>query len=821
LGPRAEPGVTFPKVGSFREGRAVLLLILILFTALGAIYSVVVPPFEASDELWHYPMVKYIADHWALPVQDPANVGPWRQEGSQPPLYYALVAAATFWIDTSDMDTVRHLNPHVDNGVATPDGNINLIVHRPTQEPFPWRGTVLAVHLVRLLSVLMGTAAVYLTYLIVREILPDDPALALGAAAIHAFTPMFVFISGAVNNDNLVVPLSSLALLMLLRLADREAQIVYHLPESWEPSGRSGSTTFPKAGSLREGPAIRNYLALGLVLGLAALTKTSSLALTVLTACVVVVRAVRRRSWAEFLVGGLATLGPLLAVAGWWYLRNLRLYGDLTGFNAFFVILGTRDVPAGLAQLWRERYSFLAGYWGNFGGLNVPMPAWVYATLNGILVVAGLGLIVGFVRFQIADRKAQIGKSANQQIADRKSANPQSAIRNPQSPFSILPLPFALCLLWGLGVFVPWLWWARITWSSQGRLIFAALPVWSLLLALGLAGWLPRRWGRWAVAALALFLLALAVAAPWAWIAPAYALPERLTDAQVVAIPHRLEADFGGLMRLHGYDLEAETTGPGEQVAVTLYWEGRVAADRETTIFVHLLGEGELLVAQRDTFPGLGRLSTTWLEPGFRWADRYVLQVPETAYAPDTAQIEIGLYDAASGTRLQATAPDGQSLGDNVRFGRVEVRPLPGDIPNPVTVNFGDRMALVGYDLSGRVMRPGDAITLTLYWQGLRRMDANYTVSAQLVDAGQRKAAQQDGWPLSGAAPTTAWQPGQMLADPYRLAVFQDAPPGVYDVRVAVYVLEGERIVHLSVIPEGGRMLSDHQVLTRVRVVDF
>jgi len=191
--------------------RRILALILILSTALGVIYSVVVPPFEASDEKWHYPMVKYIADNWALPVQEPGVETPWRQEGSQPPLYYALAAAATFWIDTSDMETVRHLNPYVDAG-ATPDGNVNLVVHHPARELFPWRGTVLAVHIVRLLSVLMGTVAVYLTYLIVRQV------LALGAAAIHAFTPMVVFISGSVNNDNLVVPLCSLALLMLLRM---------------------------------------------------------------------------------------------------------------------------------------------------------------------------------------------------------------------------------------------------------------------------------------------------------------------------------------------------------------------------------------------------------------------------------------------------------------------------------------------------------------------------------------------------------------------------------------------------------------------------
>ena len=750
--------------------RTVLFLILAIFAALGATYSVVVPPFEASDEKWHYPMVKYIADNGALPVQVPGVDTPWRQEGSQPPLYYALAAAATFWIDTSDVDVVRHLNPHVDPG-ATPDGNVNLAVHRPAWESFPWRGTVLAVHLVRLLSVLMGVAAVYLTYLIARQVVPGEPALALGAAAIHAFTPMFVFISGSVNNDNLVVPLSNLALVLLITLIDPESKIEN-----------------PKSLLVR-------YLTLGCVLGLAALAKTSSLALTLLTALVVVVRAVRRRSWQEFLVGGLATLVPFVATSGWWFLRNLRLYGDLTGLNVFTEILGTRDVPADLAQLWRERQSFAAGYWGNFGGINVPMPAWIYTVLNTLAILAALGLLVLLIRKLVgAGRDLVIGHWS-----------------------------FVMCCLWGLGVFVPWLGWARVTWSSQGRLVFSAIASWSLLLAVGLAGWLPRSWGRWVVVAFACFLLGLAVVAPFAWIAPVYALPDPLTGAQVTAIPHQLDVDFGvpvAVMRLLGYDLETKATRPGGQVVVTLYWEALAPTGLDYTVFVHLLGEGDLLVAQRDTFPGLGLLSTTWLEPGLRWADRYVLQVPATAYAPDVAQIEIGLYDAGTGERLAAMGPGGEQIGDNVRFGRVEVRPVPADIPNPMSVNFGDRMALVGYDLSERVVRPGGVVTLTLYWRGLRRMDANYTVSAQLVDAGQRKAAQRDRWPLEGAAPTAAWEPGQMLIDPYTLEVFSDAPPGVYDVRVAVYLFEEGDITHVPVIPVDGRMLSEHVTLTRVRVVE-
>ncbi|MBI5712032.1 MAG: hypothetical protein HZC38_01195, partial [Chloroflexi bacterium] len=109
---------------------------------LGSLYALTTPLFEASDELWHYPMVQHLSRTFALPIQDPNNVGPWRQEASQPPLYYYLMGWATSWIDTSDMDQVRWLNPHVDNGIITPDGNINLAIHT-ARENFPYGGTVL------------------------------------------------------------------------------------------------------------------------------------------------------------------------------------------------------------------------------------------------------------------------------------------------------------------------------------------------------------------------------------------------------------------------------------------------------------------------------------------------------------------------------------------------------------------------------------------------------------------------------------------------------------------------------------------------------
>jgi hypothetical protein len=128
-------------------------------------------------------------------------------------------------------------------------------------------------------------------------------------------------------------------------------------------------------------------------------------------------------------------------------------------------------------------------------------------------------------------------------------------------------------------------------------------------------------------------------------------------------------------------------------------------------------------------------------------------------------------------------------------------------------------MELVGYDLDRRVARPGEVIVLMLHWRSLRRMDVNYTISAQLVDAEQRKAAQRDGWPLDGAAPTVSWELDQVLADSYTLPVYPDTLPGIYDVRVVVYVLEEGEIVHLPVTPEDGRMQAAHVSLTTVRVV--
>jgi 4-amino-4-deoxy-L-arabinose transferase-like glycosyltransferase len=754
------------------NARPFFVALLILFILLGFLYAVTTPIFEASDELWHYPFVRHLADGNPLPVQDPDNVGPWKQEASQQPLYYALAAALTFWIDTSDMESVRWLNPHVDNGVLTPDGNGNLIIHQPGREAFPWQGTVLAIRLIRLASVLMGAGTLFFTWRIAQLVFPSRPGLALGAVAVNAFTPMFVFISGAVNNDNLAILLCSGALYLMVRPGDRR---------------------------------LKDSLFLGIVLGLAALTKTTALGLIPLALLAVVIASYKellaigwrgRLRWAAG--HGLALLLPVLAISGWWYYRNVRLYGDWLGWNAFIQVLGQRSHPASLRQLWSERWGFSLSYWGLFGGVNVPMAEWIYRLLNALVGVAAVGVVVYLVR--------QVRRIYRQERQDWL----HTAIRR--------LWPLALLGVWSVAVCLGLVRWATVTWSSQGRLIFPAISALSILLVTGLFAWLPRRSGELGAGLLGGFMLVVTALAPAVWIAPAYRPPAAPAAGQIAAIQHPVGVNFGGQMRLLGYDLAQTQVRPGGQLELTLYWQTLASMDRDWSVFVHLNDPViHAPVAQRDRYPGQGLLSTRLLEPGQVLQDRVVINVPGTVYAPSQTQLVVGLYDFAggSGERLKTEGGD-----DNIDLGSVQIiAPSDGPFPNPVRYNFGDQLALVGYRAEPRRLHPGETLTLTLFWQALEEMTTDYTAFTHVRDVedpSNRIYGQHD-QALPGGSST--WRPGQTMEAVYHLTLAPDTPPEVYEIEVGIYAQDpsGE-LFRLQLITEKGRPIDDFLILGKVRV---
>jgi 4-amino-4-deoxy-L-arabinose transferase-like glycosyltransferase len=741
--------------------KRVLAFILLSYVALATLYSIVTPIFEASDELWHYPMVQYIASTGQLPVQDPASIGPWRQEGSQPPLYYMMAALLTVGIDTSDMSLVRRQNPHADIGVVRPDRNANMITHRTDLESFPWRGTVLAVHVARFLSIALGLGTVYTTYWLGREIFPTEPVIRLGAAALVAYLPMFLFISGSVNNDNLSNFAGSLLLLLIVRLVTGD-----RLP-GWQ-----------------------DYVLLGLAAGVGLLAKLNIGILLPLAALTLLLISLRLKNWRPLIVGGLISGSLTILIAGWWYLRNLQLYDDPTGLNVFLEIVGRRLVPANAAQLWSERYSFTQAYWGFFGGVNIPLPEIAYLIFN---IVGGIGLFgaATFIVYMLLRRY--------------QSALP---IRN--------GVAATFTLLWPVMTFISYLRWTAETPASQGRLVFGAISAISLWMTVGLVRWLPRRLRPLIMTLIAGYFALVAALTPFLIIAPAYQEPLLSVDSQTAVATFSSDNASDRINLLHAQiQSQSAEVQPESYVMLDTVWEIGQPLDRDWSLFVHLVTPDGVILSQRDVYPAQGLLATSDLPAGRRWSSPVAVWVPLAAYAPMRLDVNIGWYHLPTGERLRRT--------DGVEFftiGQVELLPRSSDldVPNPLRINFGGLVELVGYEVSDLSPAAGDILTVTLYWHGLQPIGNDYKVFVNIIDPPTlTKYAASDAMPVEWARPTSTWEPGETIIDAHKMPIDVNALPGIYELQVGLY--KDDTLERLRIFTPDGGQANDLIYLSRMRIL--
>jgi len=734
-------------------------LVLVAYLALSLIYNIIVPIFEAPDEPQHFMFVKHLADGKGLPVQGEAANSAWAQEGSQPPLYYLAGALLISGIDTDDVDALLWVNPHANMGIPLKPGNKNIYIHT-AREAFPYRGAVLAVHLLRLFSALLGAGTILGIWATMRLALPDRPWLAWGAAALTAFMPQFLFITAAVNNDNLVMCLSTWTVYLLVRL--------WVQPPTW-----------------------RTGVALGALLGAASLAKLSGLGLWPLAALALGLVAWRDGAWRRAAVVGLPALAIALLGGGWWYARNWSLYGDPTGLNAMLDVFGRRAVT--LASLIGEAEGLRISYWAIFGWFNILSAPILYRLLDVLTLVAIAGAL--WWLWGMARR----------------------------APETVSAYWGLLSVTWVVVILAALARWTRMTSGTQGRLLFPAIGAISGLFVVGLSAWWPRtrQWEGDRLVALALgggFSL-WALLSPFLSIAPAYARPPIAS-----AVPHSAQPvniTYGGALQLLAYELSQSSVAPGEQVSVKTYWRALKPLTADYSIYVRLLGregpEGEPQhLAQLDTYPGNGTYPTSLWSPGEIVVDRYTLTVSPEAIAPTLARLEIGPYEFETKAILEPiTDGEGRTiLSPQVTTLRVAAPRAPRyEIAHPVGAAFDDGIALLGYGVDKEAVSPGEEVRVTLYWQaGQRPPLQSYTVFVHLVPvAGGEMAGQHDGPPVNGHYPTDVWAAGEMVEDVHVIPLKADARPGDYRLIVGLYDLAtGARLP----IAGGG----DHATLARIRV---
>jgi 4-amino-4-deoxy-L-arabinose transferase-like glycosyltransferase len=725
-----------------------LSIILVIFAALSLLYNWATPLFENSDELFHYPLIRHLAQNGlSLPVQSGDAIQDWHQEGSQPPLYHLIAAILISPLDHSDYDQVRRVNPHARIGIVS-ESNINSVIHPLDRSREFEGGTAWGVRIVRLLSMVLASVVVVATYFLTAFTFPNLPRwVGLLAAGLVAFNPMYLFVSASINNDNLSNALISTILILLVWMIRRENL-----------------------------PPVKIMLVIGVLLGLSLLSKLSTGPFMLIVGLFWMALAIKHRAIPYMVKWGVVTLGIALLISGWWYVRNYDLYGDPTGLNVFLDIAGRRSVDLTAEQLWSERTGFMQSFWGLYGGLTVPMSGWVYSIFN---LLCGVSLI-GLAHYAWIRRKE-------------------------------IDLPQIVLVLWAILSFVFLVRWTSMTWASQGRLWFVAIAPLGALSAAGfyhLSGW---AWSKWLAGIPLAFALGIAFAAPFAWIRPAYAVPEFFVMADADPLMTFTDPDHPdesiSLINV-AYPAEVKT-GDEKSVQLTFCSESRLS--RNWSVFVHLVNEWDIILAQADFTPGHGALPTAEMAAGLCWRDEYPIKIEAGVAAQDTPlNVLVGLYEARSGRRMVLADDPMQD-----RYLALSTQLRVGDELQKFAL--GNAVRLNGYQISETVVEAGDTLTVTLDWEVLKELGADYTVFVQIINPQTTyRAGASDKMPDGG---TAVWRAGDHISDVHTITLEKDAPAGVYAVLVGFYQqTEDGSFERLRVSYSGVDTGFDALTLTQVRV---
>lgn len=737
-----------------------VISILVVHFILGAVYSLVNPIWEGPDESAHYDYIKYLADNLSLPK--PTDSKSPMDALTQPPLYYIVTALAISWVDTGD-DLQPVENPYTYTGIT--EGGVNSFIHSDV-ETIPYQGTVLANHVARLVSVFISTLVVAVTYLLGRLLFPEPQVIALGAMAINAFSPAFLFMGSVINNDVLVTLFFSLALFFSVKVVIRI-------------------------------PNLRDLLALGGFTGLAFLSKYNALALiplVVISLGLAMERLLRsRRSLAmSFFWGGLVLLGVAL-VYGWWFLRSLVVFGSPTA-RAGRLIARLFSDPLGVTRRlhWDVlpdglKY-FYTSFWASFGWGNIVAEAWVYQIL-GLLCLAGISGLMLFM----------LGKAAHSVKAG--------------TLMLLLSFLFLLALATyrALAAGDPVL---------RGRYVLPSISAVSVLLSLGIVSLTPRRIGYMPILLAGLIIFVLGLIAPFRYILPAYALPPILSPEEAMDIPNSLTINFGDKIELLGYELGIHKARAGEPISITLYWRCLADMEENYTVGLSILGPDLQAYGQLAAYPGHGNYATSVWKEGDIIKDSFEVRVHRTFPAPGMARIYVALYTYPEEEHLALLDAHGEPTGDAAIFGRISVAPAQSPeyaIEHPLYYNLGDRMALVGYEIEEGMLGAG-CLHLTLYWQALADMEEDYTVFVHVVDEEEETLMQDDGHPRNGYYPTSFWHKGEIIEDEYYLCLPRNMGSGTYDILVGVYLLQTmQRLPTFDA--EGDRVLHDQILLRELEIV--
>lgn len=479
---------------SWREWALIGLLTLIMLIK-GVLWSLAFPLWQGPDEEDHYGVIQFVGEFGRLPDEGEeflpddvalsrvlADVGrlPYNPEqrqafsatavGPGEPEFAALPASTRTSFELQAVGKLNHATP------------VYYLLSVPIYRLFRDGDLLHRAQVQRLWAVVLSSPIVVVAYLIARLLFPQDGATSSGGMmrltipALVAFHPMITEISAVVSVDGFYFVCYSSLIYLSLRV-------------------------------FRDGFDWRYGLAMGLIFAVGMLTKPTLNGYAPLIALLIVYDwwrggasgqgsggAEGRRRWlisgrrrSVILGTGVMAVAILLPV-GWWMARSWRLNQDLFYFNP--VLKGHRIIqePFYDYAFWPHLLDYYRSvmegmfvtWWAHFGWIDTPLPPWVYRLLQGLTLLAIVGLLIGLLRVWRRRPNWQgwrIGRTA---------------------------APLVVWLFLALSIVIPILliqvydltfWWEYGNGRGlQGRYWLGTVVPMLTFLVLGLAMWLPRRW---------------------------------------------------------------------------------------------------------------------------------------------------------------------------------------------------------------------------------------------------------------------------------------------------------------------------------------
>ncbi|MDW8070300.1 MAG: glycosyltransferase family 39 protein, partial [Anaerolineae bacterium] len=639
-----------------------LAVILGIFLCLATTFSGFLPLGEAADETDHFALVRFIAEHGRPPltIAERNAIGP---KGDASPVYHTLVAWLSQHVDLTPLPELPETQANLKRLIPTDGFKANRVFHTE-DELFPWRGVVLAWHLARLVSVPLGAITIIAAYLTVLHLVPQRRDLAVATAAFVAFLPRFIINSAVVSDDALVVPLVALSIYGMVRI-------------------------------VRGFQECRAFLLLGLLMGLAAITKYHSLVLLPEATLLCIVLAWRtaaqspspRQAWLAWLRRWAWMIVAFTLTAGWWFaflIIRFNQVAELGWVRGLITPFGDPVLTTGLSRLlempisttpsgtfgWDDWAALLfRSFWLTYGWLHIFAPTWVYWALGVwcLLAAAGWGAWL-------------IGRTTDKTGRRAKWLHP-SAWR-----WDIIILALHILIYLGIVVLRQASRPARET--AQGRHLYPALTAIAFFIAYGLSA-LPgvvrglvrstrpclsargetqkitdenrvQVWNTAWLFALPAALLVLSVATLPSIILPNYLpyLPIRTLKPKEVPVAHRLDLSLAPGLRFLGYDMpmSSDTEPPsfeaGTGIPITLHWYAKAPQTRDYLVRLCLQSARGNETFCLYTHPLDGRYPIRAWEAGYWIRDEVTIPtsacLPEGSYALTLELLPLQMDSAAT-----------------------------------------------------------------------------------------------------------------------------------------------------------------------------